>query len=94
MNAIIHPFDRIAPPQRQGQGPLARLGRTVARLLAALKDSRERRAMRELLALDDRILEDIGLSRQALCAMLKLPPNAGAMSDGRWLATHRDPRAR
>jgi uncharacterized protein YjiS (DUF1127 family) len=95
MNAVIHPFDRIAPSERsQRRGLLARLARGIGRLAAALKASRERRAIRELLALDDRMLHDIGLTRAALCEALNLPQSARDLSDGRWLATHTDPNAR
>ena len=78
MNALIHSFDRLesSPTTR----PPGFLRRTFAALGAALRASREQRAMVALSEFDDHLLRDIGLSPDEVRGRAARP-----FSDGRWL---------
>ena len=78
MNALIHSFDRLEPSR--AVRPPGFLRRALAALGAALRESRERRAMVALSEFDDHLLRDIGLTPDDVRRRGPRP-----LSDGRWL---------
>jgi uncharacterized protein YjiS (DUF1127 family) len=77
MNALIHSFDRIEAP-----APSRRPGFLLVawrRLAAALRESRERRALAQLSEWNEHMLRDIGLTRDDVRS-----PRP-TVTDGRWL---------
>jgi uncharacterized protein YjiS (DUF1127 family) len=77
MNALIHSFDRIEPPP-----PRSWLPRFVIRawssLSAALRESRDRRALTYLSEWNEHMLRDVGLTRDDV-------RRRPTISDSRWL---------
>jgi len=64
---ILHAPAAAAGPRRPGTGALARAGRWLAR---AHERARQRRALARL---DDRLLHDVGLTREQACAEAQRP---------------------
>jgi uncharacterized protein YjiS (DUF1127 family) len=80
MNALIHSFDRVEPPpQRQTRPGFLRA--TLLRLLARLREGRDRRALAHLSEWNEHMLRDVGLTREDVAR--RAPPRP--LSDGQWL---------
>jgi uncharacterized protein YjiS (DUF1127 family) len=77
MNALIHSFDRIEPPPQRSWLPRF-VATAWTRMSAAIRESRDRRALAHLSEWSEHMLRDVGLTREEV-------QSGRPVSDGRWM---------